>query len=77
MCFDDFRSLVEILSCESSEDLEALAPNFTATSSHFGLVETVELEVGGAGRRVTMDNRREFVQKLFNWLLTGTQERGS
>ena len=65
------RSLVEIMLCESEEDLELLAPNFTATSSHFGLVETVELEVGGEGRRVTMDNRMEFVHKLFNWLLTG------
>ena len=64
---------MDILSCENSDELELLATNFTATSTHFGLVETVELGVGGEGRRVTMDNREEFVQKLFNWLLTGEE----
>ncbi len=76
MCIAEYgffvrRSLVEILSSGSVEDLEMLAPNFTATSSHFGLVETVELEAGGEGRRVTMENRSDFVSKLYNWLLTG------
>ena len=66
-----FRSVVEILSCQSSEELEVLATYFTVTRSQFDLVETVELESGGSGRRVTMENRREFVDKLFNWMLTG------
>lgn len=65
------RSLVDIQTCESKEELELLAPNFTATISHFGQVLTVELGQGGEGRTVTMENREEFVHKLYDWMLTG------
>lgn len=60
-----------LLTCEADEELELLAPNFTATSSHFGRVDTVELVEGGEGRTVTLANKEEFVQELRNWLLTG------
>lgn len=39
--------------------------------SHFGKVVTVELGQGGEERTVTMQNREEFVYKLYNWMLTG------
>ena len=62
---------MEILSCRTDEEVELLAPNFTATTSHFGRVGTVELGEGGEERRVTLGNRGEYVQKLRDWLLTG------
>jgi hypothetical protein len=65
------RSLVGILRCETEEELELLAHNFTAASSHFGRVDTVELGEGGEERRVTLTNRAEYVQKLCDWLLVG------
>ena len=64
------RSLVKLLACETSEELEPLALNFTTTMSHFGQVVTVELGQGGGMRTVTLQNREEFVQKLYSWVLT-------
>lgn len=57
--------------CETSDELELLALNFTTTMSHFGQVVTVELGQGGGMRTVTLQNREEFVQKLYDWVLTG------
>ena len=58
-----------VQSCNTSEELELLAHNFTATVSHFGKVVTVELGQGGVERTVTLENREEFVHKLYNWML--------
>ena len=52
-----------------------LSVNFTATQAHFGALHTIELEHGGEHKMVTMDNREEFVQKLYNWHLTGKRKR--
>lgn len=52
-----------------------LSVNFTATQAHFGALHTIELEHGGEQRMVTMDNREEFVHKLYNWHLTGERRR--
>ena len=65
------RGLIDIMTCETDEELESMAPNFTATTSHFGLVQEVELGQGGEERKVTLENRKEFIYKLYNWYLTG------
>ena len=59
------------MNSESEEELEHLALSFTASQSHFGSVETVELDQGGTDKPVTLANRHEFVQKLYSWHLTG------
>ena len=63
---------MELQSCESQEALEQLAMTFTASRANFGVLETVELERGGEGRNVTLENKQEFVNKLYTWHLTGT-----
>ena len=62
---------MELQSCESQEALEQLAMTFTASRANFGALETVELERGGEGREVTLENKAEFVNKLYKWHLTG------
>ena len=68
------RSLVNIRKSESEEELELLALSFTASQSHFGSVKTVELDQGGKNKAVTLENKQEFVQKLYFWYLTGEQK---
>ena len=70
------RGLIEILNSTSEEALVQLSVNFTATQAHFGALHTIELEHGGEQRMVTMDNREEFVHKLYNWHLTGEWRSG-
>ena len=62
---------MELQNCESQEELQQLAMTFTASRANFGALETVELERGGEGREVTLENKAEFVNKLFKWHLTG------
>ena len=68
--------IIGILNSESQEELDELAVDFTASHSHFGSVETVELEHGGEGKMVTMQNRTEFVDKMCSWHLTGISVLG-
>ena len=65
------RGLMEVVLCESEEYLDQLAVNFTASLSHFGSMETVELETGGNLKKVTLWNRNHFVKKLYAWHLIG------
>ena len=60
-----------VANCRSEESLEELVSNFTTTLSHFGSMQTVELERGGLQRRVTLGNRHLFVQKFCHWHLVG------
>lgn len=60
-----------IACCDSDESLDHLAMNFTTSQTHFGSLETVELERGGQERRVTLSNRDEFVRKFCRWHLNG------
>lgn len=73
VCLYIDRGLVNIMNCESEEELEHLALSFTASRSHFGSVKTIELDQGGTNKRVTLANRHDFVQKLYSWHLTGKQ----
>ena len=65
------RSLIEILHCENQEQLAELAMNFDVNVAHFGRVETVELEKGGSSKEVTIENREQFVFKMYQWYLKG------
>ena len=62
-------SLVHLLTCEDPDELEELS--FTVSSSHFGVLQTIELEDGGTMKRVTMNNKDNFVHKMCQWYLTG------
>ena len=62
-------SMVHLLTCGDPDELEELS--FTVSSSHFGALQTIELEDGGTMKRVTMDNKDSFVHKLCQWYLTG------
>ena len=62
---------MEVTLCESEEYLNQLAVNFTASLTNFGSLETVELEIGGKERRVTLKNRHQFVRKICTWHLIG------
>lgn len=66
------RGLLGILNSESQKELEELAVDFTTSHSHFDSVVTVELEQGGEGKMVTMENKAEFVNKMCTWHLQGT-----
>ena len=61
--------MVHLLSCGDPDELEELS--FTVSSSHFGALQTIELEDGGTMKRVTMDNKDNFVHKMYQWYLTG------
>ncbi len=63
------RSLTTILNSENEETLQELAGTFTTLHSHFDALHIVELEEGGGDKRVTMANKKEFVDKLCNWHL--------
>ena len=62
---------MEVTLCESEEYLNQLAVNFTASLTNFGSLETVELEIGGKKRRVTLKNRHQFVRNICTWHLIG------
>ena len=60
---------MHLLTCGDVDELEELS--FTVSSSHFGALQTIELEDGGTMKRVTMDNKDIFVHKMCQWYLTG------
>ena len=47
--------------------------NFDVNVAHFGKIETIELVKGGSTKEVTIQNRQQFVSKMYQWNLTGEQ----
>lgn len=60
---------MHILRCGDPNELDELS--FTVSSSHFGALETIELEDGGMMKKVTMENKSHYVQQICHWYLTG------
>jgi len=62
--------LTHILQCTDPVELEELS--FAVANSHFGALQTIELEAGGLTKTVTMENRSDYVFQMCHWYLTGT-----
>jgi E3 ubiquitin-protein ligase HUWE1 len=70
-----YKGLMSIACCDNEESLNQLAMDFTTTHSHFGSLETVELERGGKEKRVTLHNKDEFLRKFCQFHVNGCIER--
>ena len=57
------------MKCEDPVELDELS--FTVSNSCFGALQTIELEDGGMMKKVTMDNKNNYVYKICHWYLTG------
>jgi len=62
--------LIHILQCNDPVELEELS--FAVANSHFGALQTIELEAGGMTKSVTMENKNDYVFQMCHWYLTGT-----
>jgi len=60
---------MHILKCEDPVELDELS--FTVLSNYFGALQTIELEDDGIMKRVTLDNRKNYVCQMCHWYLTG------
>ena len=64
---------MHLLECRDAGELDELT--FTVSSSHFGALQTVELEDGGSLKSVTMNNKNNYVYQVCRWYLTGNVHR--
>ena len=64
-----YSGLIHILQCNDPVELEELS--FAVANSHFGALQTIELEAGGMTKTVTMENKSDYVSQMCHWYLTG------
>jgi hypothetical protein len=68
-----YNGLQHVLECTDENDLQLMTENFTAQMEKFGSVLSVELIPGGNKKKVTLENKHEYVQNLVNFYLTGKE----
>ena len=63
--------LQHVLQCKTQEDLDDITANFTTQLESFGAIHTFELIRGGSHKRVTLENKENFVITLAQFHMIG------
>lgn len=60
-----------MLECTTEDELQSISAYHTAELEKFGSLVSVEIVHGGKEKEVTLDNKREYIDSLVHFYMTG------